>query len=211
MKASSSVATPRAVMRLRRCIGREHAARIHERYPIAALGLVHEVGRDENGHALIARKIDQHFPEPVPRQGIDARGRLVEDEHFGLVDDGDREREPLANPQRQLQGALIEIIVKAEPFDQRGNTCLRLLRRQVEEVGMKIEVLPDGEFGIERERLRHVADPIARAHVARIEGLPEQQRLALGRRQQAGQHLHGRASCRSRSSRGSRRSRRARW
>ena len=57
---------------------------------------------------------------------------------------------------------------------------------------MKIEVLPDRQFGVERERLRHVADPIARTHVACFERFPEQQRLAFARRQQAGQHFHRR-------------------
>ena len=150
------------------------------------------MGRDENRHALIAREIDQQFPETVPCQRIDARGRLVEDENLGLVDDGDGEREPLANPQRQIRGALIEIILEAEPSDQLGNTRLRLLRRQVEKVRVKIEVLPDGQLDIERERLRHVADTVSRAHVPCIEGLSEQERLAFARRQQAGQHFHGR-------------------
>ena len=66
------------------------------------------------------------------------------------------------------------------------------LGRQVEKAGVKFEVLPDRQFGIERERLRHVADAIARAHVAGVERLAEQQRLAFARRQQAGQHLHRR-------------------
>ena len=108
------------------------------------------------------------------------------------MDDGDGERQPLANPQRQIRRALIEMILEAEPFDQLGDARLRLLRRQVEQVRVKIEVLPDRQFGIERERLRHVADAIARTHVAGIERLAEQQRLAFARRQQAGQHFHGR-------------------
>src|ERR1019366_5457530 len=56
---------------------------------------------------------------------------------------------------------------------------------------MKIQILPDREFRIKGERLRHVADEIARTHVACVEGLSEQQRLALGGRQQACQHFHG--------------------
>jgi hypothetical protein len=35
-------------------------------------------------------------------------------------------------------------------------------------------------------------DPRARRHVSGVDGAAEQQRLARGRRQQAGQHLHGR-------------------
>ena len=33
--------------------------------------LVHEMGRDENRHALVAREVDQQFPEAVARQRID--------------------------------------------------------------------------------------------------------------------------------------------
>ena len=50
------------------------------------------MGGDENGHALIARQIDQQLPEMVAGQGIDARGRLVKDEHFRLVHNGDSRR-----------------------------------------------------------------------------------------------------------------------
>ena len=57
---------------------------------------------------------------------------------------------------------------------------------------MKIEVLPDREFRIQRERLRHVADAIARIHVVGVERFSEQERLAGAGRQQPRQHLHGR-------------------
>jgi hypothetical protein len=108
------------------------------------------------------------------------------------VDNGDGERETLTNPQRQIRCALIEIVLEAEPSGQRGNARLALLCRQVEEVGVKIEVLPDGQLDIEGKRLRHVADTVSRTHVPCIEGVPEQDRLAFARRQQPGQHFHGR-------------------
>ena len=63
--------------------------------------------RHEDGHVLISCQIDQQLPELVPGQRVDPRGRLVEDEHLGLVHDGDGERQPLANAQRQAGGALI--------------------------------------------------------------------------------------------------------
>ena len=85
-----------------RRVGRQHAAGIHQRNAVAALGLVHEMGRDEDRHALVARQIDQQFPEPIARQRIDARGRLVEDQHLGLVHDRDGERQPLADAERQV-------------------------------------------------------------------------------------------------------------
>src|SRR5580658_6349979 len=62
----------------------------------------------------------------------------------------------------------------------------------MEEARMKNEVLSDGKLGIERERLRHVADPIARTQIARREGFTKQERLAVSRRQEAREHLHRR-------------------
>ena len=85
---------------LRRRAGRQHASGMHQRNAVAALGLIHEMGGDEDGHAAIARQVDEQFPEPVARQRIDARGRLVENEHPRLVHHGDRQRQALANPER---------------------------------------------------------------------------------------------------------------
>ena len=175
---------------VRRRIGREHAPGIHQRDAIAALGLVHEMSGDENRHALIARQVDQQFPEPVPRQRIDARGRLVEDEHFRLVNDGDGQRQPLANAERQIRCALIEMLGQAELRDQRHETRPGFARGQMKQPGVQIEVLPDRQFGVERKRLRHVTDAKPRRHVARVERFAEQQRFAFAWRQQSGQHLH---------------------
>ena len=87
---------------------------------------------------------------------------------------------------------MVEIVGKAEAFDQLGNPRPRLPPRQVKQVRVKIEVLPDREFRIQRERLRHIADPIARFQIACIEGPAEQQRFALAGRQEPGQHFHRR-------------------
>src|SRR5208282_6585691 len=100
------------------------------------LRLVHEMSRDENRNALIARQIDQRLPEPVARQRINARSRLVEDEDFRLVHDGDGKRQPLADAQWQIGSALFEMILKPEPCDQLFDALLRLAGRQVEEARM---------------------------------------------------------------------------
>ena len=65
--------------------------------------------------------------------------------------DGDGEREPLADAERQIEGALVDIIRKAEAVDQFGNARFRLARRQMEQARVKIEVLPNRQFRIERE------------------------------------------------------------
>ena len=56
---------------------------------------------------------------------------------------------------------------------------------------MQHQVLPHRQLAVQGKRLRHVADPLACGHVAWVDRLTEQQRLALAGWQQAGEHLHG--------------------
>ena len=64
--------------------------------------------------------------------------------------------------------------------------------REIEQLGVELEVPPDRELAIEREGLRHVADAPAHLDVFfPADGLAEQLGRAFGRRQKAGQHLHG--------------------
>ncbi len=60
------------------------------------------------------------------------------------------------------------------------------------EAGVDPEVLGDRQLAIKGERLRHVADAHAGVVVLGINGLAEEDRLAVGRGQEARQHLHGR-------------------
>ena len=55
---------------------------------------------------------------------------------------------------------------------------------------MQVEVLPHGELRVQRERLRHEPDTLPRDEVTGVHGLAQQPGLALGHRQQPGQHLH---------------------
>jgi hypothetical protein len=90
------------------------------------------MGRDEDRHALFARKIDEQFPEPVACQWVDPRGRLVEDQHLRLVHNRDGERQPLADAERQVLGELVDIIAETKAADQFGDASLPLSRRQME-------------------------------------------------------------------------------
>ena len=109
------------------------------------------MGRHEDRHTPIARQVDQQFLKPVTRQGVDTRGRLVEDQHLGLVNDGDCQREPLPDAERRIEGTLVDIICSTEAVDQFGNTRSRLAHWQVKQTRVKIEVLPNRQFCVERE------------------------------------------------------------
>ena len=56
----------------------EHPPSMHQRNAVAAFGLVHEVGRQEDGDPIIARKINERAPEGIAGDRIDARRRFVE-------------------------------------------------------------------------------------------------------------------------------------
>src|SRR5262249_53359839 len=66
-------------------------------------------------------------------------------------------------------------------------------RGQIEEPRMQYKVLPHRQLGVERERLRHEAHAPTRFDIAALDRLSEQQGRTLGRRQESGEHLHGRS------------------
>ena len=51
----------------------------------------------------------RRLPESVALDRIDARSRLIENEHLRRMHDRDRKLQALANAERQVVGALVEI------------------------------------------------------------------------------------------------------
>jgi len=78
-----------ALQQFVRRAGGEHLAGIHGDEPVETRRFLHVGGGHEHAHAFArgANLIDEG-PELAPRQGIDAGGRLVEDQELGIVDEG---------------------------------------------------------------------------------------------------------------------------
>ena len=175
---------------LRRADG-EHPPPMHQRNAVAAFGLVHEMGRQEDGDPIIAGKIDQRAPEGVAGDRIDARGGFVENEHGRPVEHGHRQLQPLLDAERQALRLGVGHSFQIVAFEQLVDPGFDLVRRQMVELGMQIEILPHRKLAVEGERLRHVADVLARLHVVGAHRLAEQFGRAFGDRQQSGHHFHG--------------------
>jgi hypothetical protein len=62
---------------------RDEAPAIEDRQLVAALRLIHEMGRDEHGGA-VALQLEQQVPEVAPALRIDRAGRLVQDQQARL-------------------------------------------------------------------------------------------------------------------------------
>ncbi len=165
---------------------------MHEGDPVAALGLAHEMGGQEDGDSVLAGEPDEERPEIVACDRVDAGRGLVQDQEFRLVQDRDRQRQALLHAERQGVGELVRGLVQVEALDDVGDAGSTFFGRQPEQAGVQLQVLPDGQLLVEREGLAHVADPAAGLDVLGIDGLAEQRGRALGGGQEAGQHLHGR-------------------
>ena len=90
------------------------------------------------------------------RAGVDARGRLVEQEQLGLMQHAGGEREALLPAAGERSGELRGAAAEAQAFDRPvdGGAALR----HAVDAGDEVEVLADREVLPEREALRHVAD-----------------------------------------------------
>ena len=147
---------------------------------------------DEDRDVAASREIGEQAPEFVARQRIDPRRGLVQDQQLGIVHDRHGQRKTLPHAERERIGFSVGIVDKTDIDQEFGDTVLDVVLGQMKKAGMKKEVLPHGEFAVERERLRHEADAPADRQVAGIDRPSAHLGLSLAGRQQSGQHLHGR-------------------
>ena len=153
------------------------SAALHERDVGAALGLVH-VGRGHEHRLALAVQPRDDPPELAAADRVHAGRRLVEQQQVGLVHQRGREHELLLHASREVLRLAVGELGEAHALEQR----LRALAPHVGGHGAdgreELEVLGDGEVGIHREPLGHVAD--ARRHLPRCRGhrLAEDERVA---------------------------------
>ena len=118
---------------------------------------------------------------------VEARGRLVEQDQLGVVD----QRLGQADPALHALGVLAELAVlggaQADHVDQPVDPLGPLGRRDLEQPAVEVERLLGVQELVEVRLLGQVADPLVLGDVGRR--LVEDQRVALGREEQAEQEL----------------------
>ena len=155
---------------------------------MTALGLVHVMGGDQHGEAVGGERVDL-VPEVAPRLGIDAGGRLVEQQKLRARQRAGAERQTLLPAARQFAGQLLLAAGEAEPLDRRARGRNGL--GDAVDAADEFQVLAHREVLVERELLRHVAD-LALDHVGlRADVVAEAGAGALVGREQAAQHADG--------------------
>ncbi|KAG1254366.1 hypothetical protein G6F68_010884 [Rhizopus microsporus] len=105
---------------------------------------------------------------------------------------GHRQRQTLAHAHWQALGQAVQRVGEVKARHHLVHAAGNLAFRHIEQARVQHQVLPHGQFAIQREGLRHIADATARVDVLRVDFLAEQPRLAFAGGQQARQHFHRR-------------------
>jgi len=142
---------------------------------------------DHDGHAFVGQHADA-VPEFPPGQRIDAGGRLVEKQDVGRVQQRCGQRQPLLEPEGQVVRHGIGQAAEFEPLQRAIDGARPGGAVQAIDAGEEAQVLPHRQFGIEREALRHVADPRARSGGCVQHVHAGDPGAAAGRGQQTAQH-----------------------
>src|SRR6185503_17526776 len=128
-----------------------------QRDPMAALGFVQVVRRDQDRDAGVRQRVDEP-PELAARQRIDAPRRLVEKEDRRFVENRAAEREPLTPAAGQVTRERVLATGQAGHVERKLPPLRQLGFAQAVDAAEERNVLIDSEELIERELLRHVAD-----------------------------------------------------
>ena len=86
---------------------------------MAALGLVHVVGRDQHGDAFRRQPVDL-VPEGAPGFRVDAGGRLIKQQQFRFVQHAGRKGQALLPAARKRSGQLVLAAGKPERSSARS-------------------------------------------------------------------------------------------
>ena len=99
----------------------EDLALAHEEQAVAALGLVHDVGGDEEGGAAVGGDGVEEVPQVAAQDGVEADGRFVEDEEFGGAEQGDGEGDAAALAAGEVAGEGVGVGGEVDVGDGAGD------------------------------------------------------------------------------------------
>ena len=130
-------------------VAHQDTACVHERDPVAAFCLVHEMGGDEDGDVVPACQADHDAPEGVPLHRVHPRGGFVQDQRLRAVDHGGGERELLEFAQGQCIGQGVHDVGEIEALGHLRHPARDPILRYAVEPGVQDEILPHREFVVE--------------------------------------------------------------
>ena len=146
---------------------------------------------DEQRHAH-ARELKQQVPQLPPRHRINARRRLVEEQHAWFVHQRAGHRQPLPPAARKQRGPAMQVRFEMRKRDQFVAPPQQRRAAQSIEAPIKHQVFVHGQFVVKRKFLRHVTDERFDAVGFARHVVPGNGRAAVVRLQQPAQHADDR-------------------
>jgi hypothetical protein len=166
---------------------------IHDRHALAlALCFLHLMSCDEDGRADLGAEQAQPLPDGATRGGIEADSRLVEKEHMRAVEQGGRNLEPPQHPTRESARELTDEGLHAHRLDRVVDPRSPLAPWHSGYAGVELEVLGAGQSGVDRDRLRYVADLRAHADALAADVVTHDEGSPGGRLEQRREHAQRR-------------------
>ena len=177
--------------RVRR-VDRHDLARVDDRDPVAALGLVHVVGREEHRRLLAAAELVDVVPDVEAGLRVEPDRRFVEEQHSRRVQETARDLEAALHSAREELHELILAIREPDHLEQRRHARLDLVARHAVHHRVESQVLGGGQVVVERDLLEH--EPDARSDAVALGGhvVAGDAGAAAARAQQRAQDRDGR-------------------
>jgi hypothetical protein len=145
-------------LQLRRGAAGDHPAVVDHHDLVGELvGLVEVLGRQQQRHA-VGDELADHLPHPHPARRVQARRRLVEEQHGRPRHEAGGEVQAPAHPARVLLEDPLGGICELELLEQGGRSGLCLGAAQAAQAPDHHEVLAAGQDLVERGVLRRDAD-----------------------------------------------------
>ncbi len=141
------------------------------------VGLLEVLRGEEDGHAEVLVEALHLLPDAGPADGVEPGGRLVEEQHVGVVHERGREVEAPAHAPRVGRDAAVERVTEVDERPQLDQALLDLGAVEPVELPLQAEQFEPGLLRIERDILERDADP--EADVFRLPGDVETRDLGL--------------------------------
>ena len=167
---------------------RDHLPAVDDRDPVGQLiGFLQVLGGQQQRGPL-ALQLPHDGPDLVAAARIQARGRLVEEQHLRARQQARRDVEPAPHPAGVSPRRPVRRRRQFEPLQQLTGPAPGLLPGQVEQAAEHLQVLPPGQQLIDRRELPRQADQLTDRSSLTHHVVTENLRPARIRRQQRGQN-----------------------
>ena len=123
-------------------------------------GFLEVLGGEDHGGAAVDEGV-QHRPQLVAAARVEAGGGLVEEQHFGVADEGGGQVEPTAHSPRVAGHHTVGGVGEGQVVEQLGRPGGRLATGELVQLTEHHEVLPAGEQRVHGGVLGGEADAAA--------------------------------------------------